>query len=102
MSSSKAMKSVKNVSLLGSRNTNAHNNISFTLIDGEGASGTTVHGELGRTVVTHDDLLDAYKHTITETRHIGGNGAKMEFRVILSGEFFPLRCTFLQNPFLVL
>mmetsp|Transcript_17297 Transcript_17297/g.31329 ORF Transcript_17297/g.31329 Transcript_17297/m.31329 type:complete len:754 (-) Transcript_17297:132-2393(-) len=61
------------------------NGIVFTLIDGEGANGTTGHGELGKMTVTHESLLRAYKHTMTETRLIGNGGAKLEFRVILSG-----------------
>mmetsp|Transcript_27742 Transcript_27742/g.45499 ORF Transcript_27742/g.45499 Transcript_27742/m.45499 type:complete len:542 (-) Transcript_27742:165-1790(-) len=61
------------------------NGIVFTLIDGEGANGTTGHGELGKVTVTHQSLLRAHKHTITETRLIGTGGAKLEFRVILSG-----------------
>lgn len=83
-------------------NTNTHkNDISFTLIDGEGASGTKTHGELGKIVVTLDELLNAHKHTVTDTRPIGDGGAKMEFRVILSGEFHsPLRSLFWREPFL--
>eukprot|EP00584_Thalassiosira_punctigera_P003085 CAMPEP_0172538734 /NCGR_PEP_ID=MMETSP1067-20121228/10062_1 /TAXON_ID=265564 ORGANISM="Thalassiosira punctigera, Strain Tpunct2005C2" /NCGR_SAMPLE_ID=MMETSP1067 /ASSEMBLY_ACC=CAM_ASM_000444 /LENGTH=785 /DNA_ID=CAMNT_0013324287 /DNA_START=93 /DNA_END=2450 /DNA_ORIENTATION=+ len=61
------------------------NDISFILIDGDGTNGTTGHGELGKIMVTHESLLKAYKHTITETRPIGDGGAKLEFQVILSG-----------------
>lgn len=69
------------------REDDAHgNDISFTLIDGGGPNGTATHGELGRMVVTHEELRHAYKHTVTGTRRIGNGGAKLEFRVILSGE----------------
>lgn len=62
------------------------NDIVFTLVDTDGANGTPGHGELGRMTVTHEELLRAYKHTITETRAIGDSGAKVEFRIILSGK----------------
>jgi len=61
------------------------NSIVFTLIDGEGTNGSDGHGELGKIMVTHESLLKAYHHTITETRPIGMGGAALEFRVILSG-----------------
>mmetsp|Transcript_14135 Transcript_14135/g.30160 ORF Transcript_14135/g.30160 Transcript_14135/m.30160 type:complete len:922 (-) Transcript_14135:239-3004(-) len=62
-----------------------NNDIEFTLVDTEGANGTAGHGELGTMVVTHEDLLRAYRHTITATRSIGEGGAKLEFRVGLTG-----------------
>ena len=61
------------------------NNITFTLIDGE-AKGTQCHGELGKITVTHQSLTKCPKRTMTETRPIGKDGAKLEFRVILSGK----------------
>ena len=64
---------------------NSRNDIAFTLIDGDGANGTRGNGELGKLIVTHDELLSAYKHTITQTRPIGDKGAKLEFRVMLTG-----------------
>jgi len=80
--------------------TSKRNGITFILIDANGANGTTGHGELGRTTVTHDQLLDAYEHTVTETRVIGDGGVKLEFRVILSGiqsETEKLRWAALEN-----
>jgi len=61
------------------------NDIVFTLIDTYGANGTSPNGELGRIVVTHDELRRTYEHTITATRPIGNGGAKLEFRVSLKG-----------------
>ena len=57
------------------------------MIDTDGTNGTPGHGELGKVTVTHDELIRAYKHAITETRPIGDKGAKLEFRITLSGEF---------------
>lgn len=67
-----------------SANTKKHDFV-FTLVDTDGANGTPGHGELGKMTVTHEELMRAYKHTITETRPIGDNGAKLEFRIALSG-----------------
>ncbi|KAL7543424.1 hypothetical protein ACHAXR_012705 [Thalassiosira sp. AJA248-18] len=64
---------------------NKNNDIVFTLMDTDGANGTTGHGELGKMTITHESLLKAYKHTITETRPIGDRGAKLEYRIRLSG-----------------
>jgi hypothetical protein len=61
------------------------NFIEMTLIDGDGANGTKGHGELGTISITHQELMNARDHTITETRAIGEGGAKLEFKVILSG-----------------
>jgi len=69
----------------GSHCSDNKNDITFTLIDSDGANGTPGHGTLGKMVVTHDELLRAYRHTITQTHPIGDKGAKLEFRVILSG-----------------
>jgi hypothetical protein len=63
------------------------NDIVFTLIDTDGVNGTAGHGELGTMTVTHDELIRAYKHTITQTRPIGNKGATLEFRISLSGKF---------------
>lgn len=62
-----------------------HNDITFTLTDADGANGTKGHGVLGSCKVAHGELLGAYRHTITETRELGTGGAKLEFRVIMSG-----------------
>mmetsp|Transcript_18541 Transcript_18541/g.38040 ORF Transcript_18541/g.38040 Transcript_18541/m.38040 type:complete len:881 (+) Transcript_18541:225-2867(+) len=62
-----------------------HKCIVFTLIDAEGVDGSKGHGELGSITLTHEALVRAYKHTITETRPIGNQGAKIEFRVVLNG-----------------
>jgi len=79
-------KSLRNLSMRFLKVDNSkRNDITFILIDADGANGTTGHGELGRTTVTQDQLLDAYEHTVTETRVIGDGGVKLEFRVILSG-----------------
>jgi len=59
--------------------------IVLKLIDDTGADGSKAHGTLGEIVISHDDLLRARKYTITETRPIGMGGAKLEFRIILSG-----------------
>ena len=59
--------------------------IVLTLKDDTGADGSKGHGTLGEIVISHEDLLRARKHTITETRPIGVGGAKLEFRIILSG-----------------
>eukprot|EP00571_Detonula_confervacea_P006880 CAMPEP_0172318728 /NCGR_PEP_ID=MMETSP1058-20130122/35658_1 /TAXON_ID=83371 /ORGANISM="Detonula confervacea, Strain CCMP 353" /LENGTH=947 /DNA_ID=CAMNT_0013033619 /DNA_START=273 /DNA_END=3116 /DNA_ORIENTATION=+ len=69
----------------GSANKENRNNIIFTLFDSDGANGTTGRGKLGEMTVSHEELLRAYKHTITATRPIGDGGAQLEFRVILSG-----------------
>jgi len=63
----------------------SRNNIVFRLIDADGSNGSAGRGELGKFSVTHESLRRAYKHSITETRLIGGGGASLEFRVILSG-----------------
>jgi len=63
----------------------AANDITFTLVDTDGANGSSGHGDLGTMTVTHNELLMAYKHTITATRAIGDGGAQLEVRVILSG-----------------
>lgn len=59
--------------------------IEMTLIDGDSANGNKGHGELGSVHVHFQDLIDARDHTITETRPIGENGARLEYKVILSG-----------------
>ena len=59
--------------------------IVLKLKDDTGIDGSKGHGTLGEIVINHDDLLRARKHTITETRPIGTGGAKLEFRIILSG-----------------
>jgi hypothetical protein len=61
------------------------NFVEMTLIDGDGANGTKGHGELGSIRISQRDLMEAQNHTITETRPIGDDGAKLEFKVILSG-----------------
>jgi hypothetical protein len=61
------------------------NDVIFTLIDIDGANGTPGHGVLGTITVTHNELLSAYRHTITETRPIGDGGATLEFRISLNG-----------------
>ncbi|KAL3815362.1 hypothetical protein ACHAXA_000749 [Cyclostephanos tholiformis] len=68
-----------------SRDDRRWNDVIFTLIDTDGANGTPGHGELGKVTVTHDELIRAYKHVITETRPIGDKGAKLEFRITLCG-----------------
>jgi hypothetical protein len=70
------------------------NDVIFTLIDIDGANGTPGHGVLGMITVTHDELLSAYRHTITETRPIGDGGATLEFRISLNGNLVTLyHCT---------
>ncbi|KAL9189839.1 hypothetical protein ACHAXT_009514 [Thalassiosira profunda] len=77
---------VLNVTGSGSqRPKKARNNITFTLVDGDGANGTKGHGDLGKMTVSYEELVAAYRHTITETRPLGDTGAKLEFRAILSG-----------------
>jgi hypothetical protein len=64
---------------------NNKNNITFELIDVEGANGTKGNGTLGEFTVTHESLVRANNHTITKTSHIGTNGAKLEYRISLKG-----------------
>lgn len=59
--------------------------IVFELIDGDGANKSKGLGKLGTFTVTHESLLGAKGHVIEETRPIGEGGAKVEFRVALSG-----------------
>ena len=66
------------------------NDVIFTLIDIDGANGTPGHGVQGTITVTHDELLSAYRHTITETRPIGDGGATLEFRISLNGKLVTL------------
>jgi hypothetical protein len=61
------------------------NFIEMTLIDGDGANGTKGHGELGTISISRRELMNAQDHTITETRAIGEGGAKLEFKIMLSG-----------------
>lgn len=82
-----ALRSSMKVGAAKSKKENKHNNnITFTLIDTDGANGTSGHGEMGKITITHEDLLRAYKHTLTETRPIGDKGAKLEVRVSMKGE----------------
>ena len=57
----------------------------FTLTDTVGANGTAGLGELGTITVTHEELLNANKHTLTQTRPIGDKGAYLEFRIVFTG-----------------
>ena len=59
--------------------------VELTLIDGDGANGTKGHGELGSIVISHRDIMEAHNHCITETRAIGNDGARLEFKVFISG-----------------
>ena len=61
------------------------NLVEMTLIDGDGTNGTKGHGELGRIAISHRDIMEAHNHCITETRAIGNDGAKLEFKVFISG-----------------
>mmetsp|Transcript_22252 Transcript_22252/g.46541 ORF Transcript_22252/g.46541 Transcript_22252/m.46541 type:complete len:715 (+) Transcript_22252:182-2326(+) len=60
------------------------NDIVFKLRNGD-SSNTSSHKKLGSFTVTHESLVRARNHTITERRPIGEDGASLEFRVILSG-----------------
>lgn len=57
----------------------------FTLEDTVSLNNEKSHGELGKLTVTYEELLSAYKHTITQTRPIGNNGAHLEFRIVFTG-----------------
>lgn len=57
----------------------------FTLEDTVGMNNEKSHGELGKLTVTYEELLSAYKHTLTQTRPIGNNGAHLEFRIVFTG-----------------
>ena len=59
--------------------------IEMTLIDNDGPNGKKGHGELGCIAISEQDLMEAPNHTITETRSIGTDGARLEFKVFLSG-----------------
>ncbi|KAL7553254.1 hypothetical protein ACHAWF_016529 [Thalassiosira exigua] len=79
-----------------------NNDITFVLIDTDGANDTKGQGELGRTTVTHAQLCRVRSRSITGTRTVGTEGAKVEFRVALSGEFLPWKraampCGFLSD-----
>jgi len=58
--------------------------IEMTLIDG-GSNGSKGHGELGTICISRQDLVDAHNHTIIDTREIGIAGARLEFKIFLSG-----------------
>mmetsp|Transcript_11466 Transcript_11466/g.21719 ORF Transcript_11466/g.21719 Transcript_11466/m.21719 type:complete len:710 (+) Transcript_11466:170-2299(+) len=60
------------------------NDIVFKLRNGD-SSNTSSHKKLGSFTVTHESLVRARNHTITERRSIGEDGASLEFRVVLSG-----------------
>ncbi|KAL7553253.1 hypothetical protein ACHAWF_016528 [Thalassiosira exigua] len=66
-----------------------HNDVTFIMIDTDGANGTKGNGELGRFTVTHKELMGRNQKAITETRALGERGAKLEFRVALTGEYPP-------------
>jgi len=53
-------------------------NVEFNLING-------VDSDMGKLVITHDDLLAAANNTLAETRPIGSKGAKVQFHVCLQG-----------------
>lgn len=57
----------------------------FTLEDTVSMNNEKSHGELGKLTVTYEELLSAYKHTITQTCPIGNNGAHLEFRIVFTG-----------------
>ena len=57
----------------------------FKLEDTVSMNNEKSHGELGKLTVTYEELLSAYKHTITQTRPIGNNGAHLEFRIVFTG-----------------
>ena len=57
----------------------------FTLEDTVSLNNEKSHGELGKLTVTYEELLSAYKHTITQTCPIGNNGAHLEFRIVFTG-----------------
>ena len=59
--------------------------IEMTLIDSDGPNGKKGHGDLGCISISEQDLLEAPNLTITETRAIGTGGARLEFKVFLSG-----------------
>ncbi|KAL7544255.1 hypothetical protein ACHAWF_007635 [Thalassiosira exigua] len=61
------------------------NDVSFALIDGEGANKSKGRGELGRFRITHENLRGAAGHVVKETRAIGEGGARLEVCVTLSG-----------------
>ena len=60
------------------------NDIVFTLMNGDDSNSKS-HRKIGSFAVTHNSLVKAYNHTITERRPIGQEGASLEFRVVLSG-----------------
>lgn len=66
------------------RSANESKDIVFTLMN-DNSSNNHAPSELGSFAVTHDSLLRANNHTITEIRKIGPDGASLGFRVVLSG-----------------
>lgn len=60
----------------------------FTLTDIVGTNGAAGLGDLGTLTVTHAELLEAEKHTLTKTCSIGDKGAMLEFRILLAGKLF--------------
>lgn len=74
-----------NTAMMARKKDRGKNNVTFTMIDGDGANGTKGHGELGKFKVTHEALCEAYKHTITRTSPIGNQGAKLEYMIRLNG-----------------
>ncbi len=60
------------------------NDIVFTLMNCD-SPNVSSHKELGSFTVTHESLIRAHNHTITERRPIGEDGASLEVRVVLSG-----------------
>lgn len=59
----------------------------LTLTDIVGTNGAAGLGDLGTLTVTHAELLEAEKHTLTKTCSIGDKGAMLEFRILLVGKF---------------
>jgi len=59
----------------------------LTLTDIVGTNGAAGLGDLGTLTVTHAELLEAEKHTLTKTCSIGDKGAMLEFRILLAGKF---------------
>jgi len=66
------------------RAANENKDIVFTLMNDNSSRGHAPT-KLGSFTVTHDSLLRAHNHTITEVRPIGEDGASLGFRVRLSG-----------------
>jgi hypothetical protein len=62
----------------------------FTLTDIVGTNGAAGLGDLGTLTVTHAELLEAEKHTLTKTCSIGDKGAMLEFRILLAGKLLLL------------